>query len=366
MNRSLLLTDEQEEFREVLRAVLEKTTDLDRIRVVPSPDADFDHRAWDAVVELGAVATLVSTDHGGLGLGLTEASIVLAEAGRSFAAAPVFTSLLASAAIAATDDDQLKEELLPAIAQGSLIVALAFTEDPRSWIPSTPAVRASSDGATRVSGTKTFVRDGQFADVLLVLTAEGLVVLDPTTSGVTRTPVSVLDASVFAARVDFALAEGRTVAVHDLAGYLEHVDAVASVLLAATQHGAYERALELTVQYAKDRVQFGRSIGSFQAVKHPLAEWAMEAELASALLRDATSLADASHDAEFIAAALVVQVKMQRLAFTGAAWMARVHGGIGYTWEHDAHLYLKQARTSQLLLGTPAVRAQRLARALAI
>ena len=359
---TLLLNDDQREFQHTLRSVFEKQADSKRVRAVQAAGTDFDREAWAALVELGATTTLIPEEFDGLGLGLTEASLVLEEAGRAIAPVPLYSAILGAAAISATDDDALKAELLPKIAAGELLVTLAFTEAADAWIPTRPQVSASAAG---VAGTKTFVRDGQFADLLLVLTADGLVLVDANAEGVTRTPLGVLDASVFAARVEFNGAAGRAVAVADLDAFLTEVDAIASVLLAAGQYGAYKRELEITTQYAKDRFQFGRSIGSFQGVKFPLADMAMEAELAYGILRNATSLGDAGSP-DFVLEALTAQVKLQAMSYAGGAWMARLHGGIGFTWEHDSHLFIKQAKTSQLLLGTPGNRTERLATALGI
>lgn len=360
---TLLLNEDQRELQRSLRAMFEKQSDSKRVRAVHEAGDGFDAETWAALVKLGATTTLIPEAFDGLGLGLTEASIVLEEAGRVIAPVPLYTTLLASAAIQATADLALQAELLPRIASGETIVALAFTEAADAWIPVQPDVTATAAGT--VTGAKTFVRDGQFADFLLVLTASGLVLVDANAPGVTRTPLGVLDASLFAARVEFASAAGQVIAVDDLEGFLTEVDATASVLLAAHQYGAYTRALAITTQYAKDRFQFGRSIGSFQGVKFPLAAWAMEAELALGILRQATYLADTG-SAEFVRAALTAQVKLQGISAAGAAWMARLHGGIGFTWEHDAHLFIKQAKTAQVLLGTPGNRSERLASALGI
>lgn len=360
---NLLLNEDQREFQRTLRALFEKQSESQRVRAVQAAGDGFDRETWASLVKLGATTTLIAEEYDGLGLGLTEASIVLEEAGRVIAPVPIYTAVLATAAIRATNDAALQAELLPKIASGETLVALAFTEAADSWIP----VRASvtADGAGAVTGTKSFVRDAQFADYLLVLTDSGLVLVAADAAGVTRTPLGVLDASVFAARVDFSGAAGRAIEVADLEAFLTDVDAVASVLLAASQYGAYKRELEITTQYAKDRFQFGRSIGSFQGVKFPLANWAMEAELALGILRQATSLGDAGSE-DFVRAALTAQVKLQTVSAAGAAWMARLHGGIGFTWEHDSHLFIKQAKTAQLLLGTPGNRSERLAVALGI
>lgn len=365
---TLLLNEDQREFQHTLRSVFEKQSDSKRVRAVQAAGGDFDREAWAALIELGATTTLIPEEFDGLGLGLTEASLVLEEAGRAIAPVPLYTAILGAAAINATADEALKAELLPKVAAGEMLVALAFTEAADAWIPTRPSVTTDTwapDAAATVNGTKTFVRDGQFADFLLVLTASGLVLVDANADGVIRNPLGVLDASVFASRVEFDGVAGRAVAVDDMDAFLTELDAVASVLLAAGQYGAYQRELEITTQYAKDRFQFGRSIGSFQGVKHPLADWAMEAELAYGILRSATSLGDAG-SVDFVLEALTAQVKLQAISNAGGAWMARLHGGIGFTWEHDSHLFIKQAKTSQLLLGTPGNRTERLAAALGI
>lgn len=357
---SLLLTDNQQEFQQTVRSLFEKRLTSQRVRGIQDAFVDFDRETWAEVAELGAAGVLVPEEYDGLGLGLTDASVVMEETGRVIAPLPLYTALLASAAIAATDDDQAKSELLPAIAAGESIVALAFTEGNQSWIPTAPSVT----GGTTVSGTKIFVRDGQFADHFLVLANDGLYLV-ANGAGVTANALKVLDRSVFAAKVEFTGAPARKLAVGDLAAFLDHVDSVASVLLASAQYGAYVKEAEVSTQYAKDRFQFGRSIGSFQGVKFPLADMATESELAYSLLRRATEAADAGED-EFRTAALAVQVKMQGLSWAGAGRMARIHGGIGFTWDHDSHLFMKQGKTSQLLLGTPGDRSEKLAVALGV
>jgi alkylation response protein AidB-like acyl-CoA dehydrogenase len=363
---SLLLDDDQREFAAAARAVFDRTADSRRVRAVHDAGTGFDGDCWQALVELGAPAVLIPEEYDGLGRGLTEAALLMESCGRMIAPVPLYTALLGAAAVLASEDPELQRELLPAVASGELLVAPAFTEAAASWIPESPQTRFS-DGA--VTGVKTFVRDGQFADRLLVLAHRDgervIVVVDAADAGLLREPLGVLDRSVWAARVTAQDVPARAVAIGDVDAYLDRVDSVASVLLAAAQYGAFQRALEITTQYAKDRFQFGRSIGSFQGVKHPLAEWATESELALSLLRSATSAGDGGAP-DFRAQALAVQVKMQSKAFWAASWMARIHGGIGFTWEHDSHLFVKQAKTSQVLLGTPGVRLERLAQALGV
>lgn len=363
---TLLLTEEQRDLSAAVTSLIGRHVDSQRVRLVQDRGEGFDDKTWAALVEFGIPALLVPEEHGGLGLGLTEATVVAEAAGRVLAPVPLHTALLSAAALSAVGDQHLVREILPELAAGQSLVALAFTEEPDSWIPDRPSAVFSGGS---LNGEKSFVRDGQFADRLLVLasSAEGqvLVLVDGDEEGVEVEPLSVLDRGVYGARIRFASVAGRRLDVDDIGAFLEKVDSVASVLIAAAQYGAYSRSLEITTKYAKDRYQFGRPIGAFQGVKHPLAEWATEAELAYSLLRHATALGD-SDAAGFRRAALAVQVKMQSISYSGATWMARLHGGIGYTWEHDTHLYLKNAKTTQLLLGTPGGRKDRLASALGI
>ena len=369
---ALTLNDEQREFRSAVVEVLDKAADIKRVRAVQDANDGYDTELWSALVELGLPGVLIGEEHGGFGLGLAEAALALEELGRRVAPAPYLSLVIATAAIAKSGDDAVAREVLPKIAAGELHVAPAFTEGPGAWIPAKPATTATRDAAGdgwTVSGTKSFVLDGDATGAFLVLAAadegEGLFLVQGDATGVTRTKLDLLSRSVFAASVTFENAPARRLAVADSAALLGYVDAVASTAVAAHLYGGFSKALELAVQYAKDRYQFGRPIGSFEGVKFPLADLETDRELALSLLRQAVWSAD--HEPEsFPVAALTAVVKLQSIALEGAIRLVTTLGGIGFTWEHDAHLYQKQAATVRLLLGTPSERSERLATALGI
>ncbi|WP_349829087.1 acyl-CoA dehydrogenase family protein [Brevibacterium litoralis] len=381
-----ILDRDQQEFRAAVAAVLDARADSSRVREVQDARAGHDPTLWAALVDLGVPAVLVPEAHGGLGLGVTEASLVLEEVGRRIAPAPYLSLAIATSALLDAGGGPLAPDLLARIAAGEALVTCAFPEDSGTWIPdgvrtvAVPAEGGSGAAGWRVSGTKSFVLDGEAADHVLVLAAtpegHGLFLVDGTAPGLTRTPLDVLDRSMSAARVEFAEAPAHLLT--DAEAHVARVDALASVFVAAHLYGGFSAALDVAVQYAKDRYQFGRPIGSFEGVKYPLADLATEQELALSLLRRATWTADhpsaeapAGDDAgagtdDLAVDAHTALVKMQGIALEGAIRMVTTLGGIGFTWEHDAHLYQKQAATVRLLLGTPGERTRRLADVLGI
>lgn len=369
---NLTLNPDQRDFQATVRDLVTKGSSLEQLRATSANRSGFDPALWQRFVESGAPGILIPEDLGGLGLGLTEASVVLEELGRGLAPLPFLSSsVIGVTAIQAMENTSFSSELLPRIASGESLVAFASAETTDTWIPTEIKTTATkTNGQWRITGSKNLVLDGQFADVLIVLAAAGddpaLFVVDSPADGLTVQPLQLLDRSRNAARLDLDRVAGRKLDTADTAEVLRRIDGVASAALASEQYGAYLRELEIATQYAKDRVQFGRSIGSFQGIKHPLAEMAMEAELAYSLLRHATWSADNAPEDEFRVAALTAQVKLQGIAFDGAARMITTLGGIGYTWEHDAHLFMKHAKTTQLLLGTPSKRVQQLATALGV
>ncbi|GAA4173513.1 acyl-CoA dehydrogenase family protein [Gryllotalpicola koreensis] len=362
---ALTLTEEQLDFKSAVDDVLDSAGDTKRVREVQEAGAPFDDKLWKALVELGVPGILVSEDHDGLGLGLSEASIVLQALGAHISPTPYRGLAIATAVIAKSGDGALADEVLPKIADGSLLVVPAFAEGNGGWIPAAPSVTVSG-GA--VSGTKSFVLDGVAAQAFLVLATEGgtqgLYYVEAG-DGVEVTKLDTLDRSTSAASVAFANAPARKVATADFGELLAYADAVASTVIAANLYGGFAKTLEIAVQYAKDRFQFGRPIGSFQGVKFPLAELAMEDELALSILRQATTAADEDPE-DFVVAGLTALSKLQGIALEGAIRLVQTLGGIGFTWDHDAHLYQKQAATVRLVLGTPAERSERLAQALGI
>ncbi|MBD0417842.1 acyl-CoA/acyl-ACP dehydrogenase [Streptomyces sp. TRM S81-3] len=340
------LTEEQEELRSAVRSLLGRHEGA---------------AAWRPLTEqIGVAGLAVPEEYGGAGCGAREVHVVMEELGRELSPVPCLGSaVLAVQVLLASGDRAACAELLPRLAEGSAVGALAWAEQ-GSWDPA--AIRAVAaqgpGGSWRITGTKEHVLDGAEADVLLVAarTETGVslfhVAVDDT--GARREAVVTMDGTRAQARLVLSGAEGRLVGAEGDGGrVLRHVLDLACAALAAEQVGAAERCLELTVAYAKDRVQFGRAIGSFQAVKHRLADAYVLVESArSAALGAAFAAAEGSP--ELSRSASVAKSACSEAFSTVAGEMIQLHGGIGITWEHDAHRYFKRAHGSGQLFGPPA------------
>ncbi|MGW1005501.1 acyl-CoA dehydrogenase family protein [Streptomyces sp. NPDC002520] len=343
-------TEEQRELRSAVRAVLAR-----------HPDAS----AWRPLTEqIGVAALAVPEEFGGAGGGALEVHVVMEELGRTLAPVPYLGSaVLATQALLASGGDG---ELLSALAEGAATGALAWAEG-GSWDPADTRTRArrGADGTWRLTGTKDHVLDGADADVLLVAarTDAGVSLFQVAVDGdgVRRERLTAMDTSRPQARVVLNGAGARLIGTDgDGVRVLRHVLDLACTALAAEQVGAAERCLEVTVAYARERVQFGRPIGSFQAVKHRLADAYVLVESArSAALGAATAAAQGAPELSRYAAAAKSACSEAFSAVAGE--MIQLHGGIGITWEHDAHRYFKRAHGSAQLLGSPAWHRARLA-----
>jgi alkylation response protein AidB-like acyl-CoA dehydrogenase len=300
---------------------------------------------------MGWPSTGVPEEYGGAGYGLLELAVLAEELGRALAPIPFSSSVyLAQTALLVAGDEEQRTTWLPPLAAGERIGTAALWEaDGRGPTDAPRAIVA----AGRLVGTKRPVPDGMAADVAIVWAEEdgepGLYVVDLSADGVTRRPLPALDPSRPHAEIVFdgapcaALADGGAAAVERL---LDR----AAVLYAFEQVGGAQRCLEMTVEYAKERFQFGRPIGSFQAVKHRLADMFVTIELArSNCYYGAWAVANASPDVS--AAASRARVAATQAFDLAAQEGLHLHGGIGFTWEADAHLFLKRARSLHLLLG---------------
>ncbi|NDZ78103.1 acyl-CoA dehydrogenase [Streptomyces sp. SID10853] len=323
--------------------------------------------AWGPLTQqIGAAGLAVPEEYGGAGCGPVEVHVVMEELGRVLAPVPYLGSaVLATQALLAAGDT----ELLPALADGGSTGALAWAEN-GSWLPE--AIRAHAvrgPGGWRISGVKDHVLDGaaegdgESADVLLVVarTEAGLALFHVPSGagGVSREAHTTMDLTRPQATLTFDGAEARPVGA-DGDRVIAQVRDLACTALAAEQVGAAERCLELTVAHVRDRVQFGRPIGSFQAVKHRLADAFVRVESArSAALGASWAAADGSPDLPRYAAVAKSACSEAFSALAGD--MIQLHGGIGITWEHDAHRYFKRAHGSAQLFGSPAGHRDRLA-----
>jgi alkylation response protein AidB-like acyl-CoA dehydrogenase len=334
--------------RDSVRSLLAKHSDVRAAMVSPS---GYDTDLWARLCgEIGVAGLAVPEAYGGLGAGLAESHVVLEELGRTLTPAPLLGSAVVAAhAVLATGDEQACHRLLPGIADGTTIAALAWTGSDGRWDPDEVAVTAS--GA--LDGTAHYVLDGDLADVLLVAARsdDGMALweVDPAQAGVEREHVPTMDPTRRLATVRLVGAVGRRLGP----AALPHLRDVACAALSAEQVGTAARCLELTVEHTKTRVQFSRPIGGFQALKHRMADLHVLVETA----RSASSAA--LHDGDPISAA-VAKVHCSEALCQVAAEMIQLHGGIAITWEHDAHLYFKRAHGSARLFGDPAKHVARL------
>jgi alkylation response protein AidB-like acyl-CoA dehydrogenase len=300
-----------------------------------------------------------------------ELAVVQEEFGRAIFPGPFLSTLFAGYAILDSGDDEAAKDLLPGIADGSTIATVAVTEPDGRWDVEATSTTARPDGqGFALSGTKAFVPDGALADLLLVLarSAAGLSLfaVDPNGSGVTRTAVNTLDQTRPMATVELSGAAGRLVGTDGgaAAPIARTLDKVA-VLIALEQVGGAQRALDMAVEYAKQRQQFGRFIGSFQAIKHKAADVMLRVESARAAAYYG-AWAVAGDTDEVPAVASLAKAYCSDAYFFAAAENIQMHGGIGFTWEHDAHLHLKRAEASRLWLGDPTYHRARLADAIGV
>ncbi|WP_262058858.1 acyl-CoA dehydrogenase family protein [Streptomyces sp. STR69] len=373
---ALTFTEEQEELRTTLRRFLTEKAPSAAVRRAMDSAEGYDPRLWRQMADqLGLHGVALPEEYGGSGGGPVELGIVLEETGRVLLPSPYFATVaLAGQALTASGDEPAKARWLPAIADGTLTATLALAEEPGSW--RLEDIETSAGNGT-LSGTKMFVVDGHTADLILVMartgTGLGLFAVDGDAPGVTRTRLETLDPTRRLARVDLDGAPARRVGPSgDATAYLRTVLDLVAVALAAEQVGGAQACLDAAVAYAKVRVQFGRPIGSFQAIKHKCADLLVDVEGARSAAYHATAVAaDASPElppsaAQLVPAELPVSAALAAAccaqAFTHAAKEnIQIHGGIGYTWEHDAHLHLKRAKSSEQLFGGPATHRSRLA-----
>ena len=366
-------SEEQEELRKTVRGFLESKSSETEVRRLMETEAGYDEAVWKQMGEqMGLQGLAIPEEYGGSGYTYVELVVVLEEMGRRLLAAPYFsTVVLAANAILHSGDDQAKKDLLPGIASGETIATVAFTEENGRWDEAgiTMTATKSGDGYT-LDGVKSFVLDGHIASLIIVAarTDAGVSLFSVAgdASGLTRTPLPTMDQTRKQAKLEFAGTPATLVGT-DGGGWatLERMLDLAAVGLAAEQVGGAQFVLEMAVQYAKDRVQFGRPIGSFQAIKHKCADMLLEVESAKSAAYYAAWCAAELND-ELPAVASLAKAYCSEAYFHATAENIQIHGGIGFTWEHPAHLYFKRAKSSELLLGDPTYHRELLAQRIGI
>jgi len=357
--------DELDELRRTARAMLDRDAPTTAVRSLLDDPRGYDPALWRAMAELGWLGLLAPVAHGGAGAGLTETVVVAEQLGAHLVASPFLASaVLATSALALGGTPTQQERWLPALANGAAIGTAALTGSLGRADGAASGVTLERTGTSvRLDGVVRFVPDAHVADVIVLAAHDGeeraLVAIETAADGVRVEPTPTIDHT---RRLNDLHLDGVVV---DDAALLE-ADVTDDVLLrgvvalAADGVGAAREILTRAVEYAKERVQFGRPIGSFQAVKHMLANMYVLTEAASVAVEGAAEAFDA--DASNAARLAEIAASYARDAAVKVAGDAvQAHGGIGFTWEHDCHLFLKRTQLGAALLGDPAEHRERLA-----
>jgi alkylation response protein AidB-like acyl-CoA dehydrogenase len=351
---------EHEELRSAIRRFLERKSPESEVRRLMETTAGYDPAVWSQMADqLGLQGLIIPEQFGGSGYGYVELIVVLEEMGRALLCAPYFSSVvLAANLLMASGDDGAKKDYLPGIASGSVIATVALAEVDGGWDEACVALRADGRGGCwTLTGEKLFVFDGTAADVVLAVarTPGGVSVfaVEKGAAGLSASPLPTLDQTRKQARLTFDSTPARLVGAEGEAWpAISAMLDLAVVALAAEQAGGAQKVLEMAVEYAKARVQFGRAIGSFQAIKHKCADMVLEVESAKSAAHYAGRAA-AAGDEELPVLASLAKSRCSEAYSRVAAENIQVHGGIGFTWEHPAHLYFKRAKSSELMFGDP-------------
>lgn len=367
MTASMPLTDnatEVDDLRGIVRDFLTEMSPSQTVRTLMATESGYDEACWRRMAgELGLHGIAVPERWGGAGAGAAELAVVFEEMGRALLCAPFFaTAGLATQAILASGDGDAMERFLPGFVDGSTTATLILNGRLDAWDPTAVTLRAERDGGGhRIHGTAPLVLDGHTADVILAaaVTDAGVSLFATGAAEVRSTPLAGLDRTRKVARLDFDGASAQLIGPDGGASdFLARTADLALVALTAEQVGAAQRCLDMAVDYATNRIQFGRPIGSFQAIKHRCADMLIQVEGARSAASHAADVA-ASDDLPIAAsvAKMVCSAAFHQVALDNM----RIHGGIGFTWEHDAHLFVRRAKATQLMFGDPDYHAERLA-----
>lgn len=326
------------------------------VRRVMNTDSGFDRDLWSKLTAQGVAGLIVDPEYGGVGLGAQELEAVAEVTGAALLPAPFLSSAVFATALlqaAGTDDD--KARLLPWLAEGSSIATVAATGSRGTWAPDGVAVQAVRRGdGHQLTGTAHYVLDGQIADVIIVVakTDEGIALFEvaPDAAGFDRTAATVFDPTVRLSTFTFDQTPGRRIGTGSWAA-VEHALSLTVIALAGEQVGGARHLFDVTVEYLKTRIQFGRPIGSFQAIKHMAADLLLEVESATSAAQHAAAQFD-TDPADADGAVALAGFACAEAYHTTAMQSIQMHGGIGFTWEHPAHLFLRRARTGRQLFGS--------------
>ena len=352
-------SDEQQQLRGAVRKFCAENFDEPTVRRLMESDVTYDAAVWNRLgSELGVLGMSVPEADGGVGGSLVDQAVAVEEFGAALGCGPLFgTVYLAIPALVACAGSLARNELLASLIEGERTAAFAVNDSAGVFDPKRVGVTATPDGdGFTLTGTVDRVVDGTSADVLLVAAKAsdgvGLYAVGTKGEGAQRTGLITMDLTRPQAGVIFSATPAQLLAgPADADRVITHALQVGSALLAVEQVGAAQHLLDLSVDYAKSRLQFGRQIGSFQAVKHKLADMLVDLEHARSTAYHAVwALTDGSDDPAL--AVSIAQATCSAAFSRIAADTIQVHGGIGFTWEHQAHLYFKRAATDAALLGS--------------
>jgi alkylation response protein AidB-like acyl-CoA dehydrogenase len=356
-------TDEQEEFRSSVRRALEARSPTTEVRRQMATETGYDREAWKKLnQELGLTAIHIPEAFDGAGFGFGELGIVLEEMGRNLLCAPYFsTAVLATTAILNAGSEAQKKALLPAIAAGDRTATLAFSEDSGLNDAASVAMTATKKGdAYTLDGIKSFVLDGHTADTIVVLARrpgskgeDGLsfFTVDGNAKGLQRTLLKTMDETRKLARLTFKGVEATLLGAEGgaAAPFAKTMHQIV-VCLANEMVGGAERLREDALEYVKMRMQFGRSIASFQTTKNKAADMLVDVEMAKSAAYYAAAALDEGDD-DVPAVASLAKATAAEAYLQTAIHAVQMHGGIGFTWDNDTHLWFKRAKSSEILFG---------------
>ena len=356
-------TDEHEELRATVRQFLSDNSDETAVRSHMASEQGYDAEVWSQLADqMGLAGLIVPETYGGAGFGFAELCVVAEEMGRALLCAPFLsTAVMSTSALLLCANDEAKAAHLSAIAAGQKTATLAHADGNGRWdLAGIEMIAQDKDGQWLLEGTKACVLNGHTADLILVVarTSEGLELfgVPSDAANLTRKPIPGLDLTRSLSTLTFAATPATKLSDGDQTEGLERVMALTLSALAAEQVGGAQWCLDTAVDYAKSRLQFGRPIGSYQAIKHKCADLLIDTEFAKSAAYNACFIAADCLESgegwdELIEAAHLAKSFCSEAYFHAAAENIQIHGGMGFTWEHPAHLYFKRAKASDLLFG---------------
>lgn len=361
-------SEEQEEFRSVVRRFMQAKSPTTAVRKLMETETGYDPEVWRALSgDLGLTAIHVPEEYGGAGFGVSELAIASEEMGRALLCAPFFAStVMAATAIVHGASDEQKRRLLPDVASGETIATLAVVDDGGGWEPSSVRMQAESrGGAYSLTGAKTHVLDGTVADLFVVAALLpdghlGLFAVPGDAPGLTRQAQKAMDPTRKLARIDLENATAELLGEPGTgAGAYARTMDVALICLANEMVGGAERLREDALEYVAMRMQFGRTIASFQVTKHKSADMLLDVELAKSAAYYAAAAADEG-DGDLSALASLAKAGASDVYIQTAIHAVQMHGGIGFTFDNDTHLWFKRAKSSEVFLGDAAHHRERM------